>query len=446
VSKEPLKVALQSRVVELGKEINQTIQNTDFSAAAEVEPEDGEAVTEGSTKPKAAKMNNAAKLTAAAIKWVDLVLQLKDKFDNLWKKCLDEDLILQTALTKSFSDFINLFNRSPEYVSLFIDDNLKRGIKGKTEGEIDEVLDKATTLLRYIQDKDLFERYYKKHLAKRLLHNKSESTDVEKQMISRMKLELGNNFTTKLEGMFKDMTTSEDLTSGYRTHIANLGDTDRKLIDLGINVLTTNYWPMESFGGGSSMRDDGTRQNVQWPQEIKTLQDSFKAYYLKDRNGRALTWLGYLGTAEIRCLFPKIPGKDGPLSKDRKYDLSVTTHGMVVLLLFNVLADAEYLSFEEIQERTNISQAELSRVLFTLSVLPKARVLSKVPANKEVPKPGDKFCFNTNFTSKTIKIKAPVISGSVNKVEGDEERKDTEDRNDEHRGNVIDTVIVRIMK
>ena len=140
----------------------------------------------------------------------------------------NEDLILQTALTKSFSDFINIFPRCSEYVSLFIDDNLKRGIKGKTEAEIDEILDKATILLRYIQDKDMFERYYKKHLASRLLYGKSESADVEKQMISRMKLEIGNAFTTKLEGMFKDMNMSEDFTSGYRTHIANLGDMDRK--------------------------------------------------------------------------------------------------------------------------------------------------------------------------------------------------------------------------
>jgi cullin 3 len=444
--KEPLKVALQSRVVELGTEINQTIQNTDFSGATEPQPEDGETIADGGEKPKAAKMNNAARLTAAAIKWVDLVLQLKDKFDNLWKKCLNEDLILQTALTKSFSDFINLFPRSPEYVSLFIDDNLKRGIKGKTEGEIDEVLDKATTLLRYLQDKDLFERYYKKHLARRLLHNRSESADVEKQMISRMKLEIGNSFTTKLEGMFKDMSMSDDLTSGYRTHIANLGDMDRKQIDLGINVLTTNYWPMESFGGASSMREDGTRQSCEWPSEIKTLQESFKSYYLKERNGRMLTWLGFLGSADIRCIFPKIPGKEGVLGKERRHEINVPTHGMVILLLFNDLAGGEYLSFEEIQQRTNIPQADLGRMLFTLSVHPKARVLSKIPFNKEMPKPGDTFCFNTTFTSKSVKIKAPIISGAVNKVEGDEERKDTEDRNDEHRGNVIDTVIVRIMK
>lgn len=443
-SKEPLKVALQTRVVELGSEINQTIQDTDFSTG-EPQAEDGEPVAEGSEK-KVIKLNNAARLTAAAIKWVDLVLQLKDKFDRLWKKCFNEDLILQTALTKSFSDFINLFPRSPEYVSLFIDDHLKRGIKGKTDGEIDEVLDKATTLLRYLQDKDLFERYYKKHLARRLLHNRSESADVEKQMISRMKLEIGNAFTTKLEGMFKDMTMSEQLTSGYRTHIANLGDVDRKQIDLGVSVLTTNFWPMETFGGAISVQEDGTRQTCNFPTEIKTLQDSFKAFYLKDRNGRMLTWLGYLGSADIKCVFPKVVGKEGMLGRERRHEINVPTYGMVVLLLFNDIPDKQYLSFEEIQERTNIPHAELARTLHTLAVHPKCRVLSKVPPSKDAPKPGDKFGFNTAFTSKSVKIKAPVISGAVNKVEGEDERKDTESRNDEHRGSIIDLVVVRIMK
>lgn len=442
-SKEPLKLALQTRVVELGSEINKTITNTELSTAAGT-AEDEQA--EGADKSKAPKQSAAAKQTAAAIRWVDEVLSLKDKFDNLWKKCLNEDLILQTALTKSFSDFINLFPRCSEYVSLFIDDNLKRGIKGKTEREIDEVLDKATTLLRYIQDKDMFERYYKKHLARRLLHGKSESADVEKQMISRMKLEIGNAFTTKLEGMFKDMTMSDDLTSGYRTHIQNLGDLDRKQIDLGVNVLTTNYWPMESMGGNNSRREDGTQISCSWPNEIQLLQESFKAFYLKERNGRMLTWLGFLGSADIRCVFPKIPGKEGAIGRERRHELNVPTYGMVILLLFNDLSEGQTLSYEEIQERTNIPTQDLARMLYTLSVLPKAKVLTKDPANKELPKPGDMFGFNSSFTSKSVKIKAPVMIGAVNKVEGDEERKETEDRNDEHRGNVIDTVIVRIMK
>ena len=439
-SKEPLKVALQARVVELGSDVNKTIQNTEFTGVLQ---EDGEAA-EGGEKAKARPLNAAAKATVAAIKWVDHVLQLKDKFDKMWKICFGEDLILQTALTRSFSDFINQYSRCSEHVSLFIDDNLKRGIKGKTEAEIDEVLEKAVTLLRYIQDKDMFELYYKKHLARRLLFGKSESGDVEKQMVSRMKLEIGNAFTSKLEGMFKDMTMSEELSSGYRAHMDKLGDLVRSQPDLGINVLTRNFWPMESMGG-NKMGEDGPRQNCRFPPELLTLQESFKNFYLKERSGRVLTWVGYLGTADIRCTFPPIPGKDGLLGKVRRHEITFSTYGMIILLLFNDLAEGESLSFEEIRERTNMSTQDLARQLHPLAVNPKTKVLNKFPHPKEAPKAGDTFFFNASFTSKTIKLKAPVIS-AVNKVEGEEERKETEDRNDEHRGNVIDTVIVRIMK
>lgn len=447
-SKEPLKLALQARVVQLGLEINKIISSGDFGGpvvAEDVKPEAEEDEADGSKK-KAKPMSTTAKQTLAAIKWVDEVLLLKDKFDRMWKECFKEDTILETAITKSFSDFINLFDRCSEYVSLFIDDNLRRGIKGKTEQEVDEVLEKAVTLLRYIQDKDMFERYYKKHLSKRLLLNKSESSDVEKQMISRMKLEIGNSFTVKLEGMFKDVTMSEELTQNYRNYIDNLGDKDRKQIDLSTTVLSANCWPTEVIGGILS-QEDGVRQTCNWPPEMQKLQGSFKAFYDKDRNGRTLTWLGNLGNADIRCTFPAIPGETGAKGRDRKYELNVNTHGMIILMLFNDLKDGEELSYEEIQQRTNISEKELPRALMQLSGPPKSRVLLKKPGKpNEQPKMGDSFKFNAAFVSKTVKFKVQPIGGQSSKVEGDEERKLTEQRNDQHRGMVMDAVIVRIMK
>lgn len=49
-------------------------------------------------------------------------------------------------------------------------------------------MDKTILLFRFLQDKDIFERYYKQHLAKRLLLNKSVSDDFEKSMISKLKV------------------------------------------------------------------------------------------------------------------------------------------------------------------------------------------------------------------------------------------------------------------
>lgn len=59
-----------------------------------------------------------------------------------------------------------------------------------TEQEIEVVLDKTMVLFRFLQEKDVFERYYKNHLAKRLLLNKSVSDDSEKNMISKLKVSI----------------------------------------------------------------------------------------------------------------------------------------------------------------------------------------------------------------------------------------------------------------
>ena len=59
-----------------------------------------------------------------------------------------------------------------------------------TEQEIEAVLDKSMVLFRFLQEKDVFERYYKQHLAKRLLLNKSVSDDSEKNMISKLKVRM----------------------------------------------------------------------------------------------------------------------------------------------------------------------------------------------------------------------------------------------------------------
>ncbi len=433
--KEALKNSLQGRVMDMGYAIE---KNTSTMEDSPKPREDGEKAKKSSAQAAAAQQ------TDAAIRWVDEVLALKSKFDTIWKTSFREDLIVNPSITRAFQDFINQYSRSSEYLSLFVDSNLKSGVKGRTEAEIDGVLTKATTLLTYILDKDLFERYYKKHLARRLLHGKSESADVEKQMIARMKLVVGNMFTSKLEGMFKDMTISEEISSSYRSHIRDIGDeSESKSIDLDIKTLTSNNWPLEVMGI-APLKKDGENKSIIWPAEIKRLQDSFTTFYISRHSGRKLTWCPFIGSADVKCFFPKIEGKDGAVGKDRRYELTVPTAGMIILLHFNELEAGAALTFEEIQELTNLESRDLVRLMTTLSVVPKAQVLTKEPANKQV-KPGDKFLFNERFTSKTMKIKAPVISG-INKVEVGEERKQTLEKNDGDRGMIVDAAIVRTMK
>jgi len=430
--KGELTSAIQKRVQEVGAAVNETAANT-----SQIQQPSAHQEKDAEGKPIVDRTVNLQ--TVAAIQWVDDILRLKDKYDHLWEVSLHSDPVIQPALTKSFTDTINSFPRSSEYISLFIDENMKKGLKDKTEGEVDIVLDKAIILLRYIQDKDLFERYYKKHLCKRLLMGKSVSIDVEKQMISRMKVELGNSFTSKLEAMFKDMSLSEELTAGYRTRVA--GSSESKRVDLGVHVLTSMTWPLETMATASENDD---KLKCIFPEEIERIKKGFENFYAEKHSGRMLTWMSNMGTADIRAVFPKIAGKEASLGKERRHELNVSTYAMVILMLFNDLSPDASLSFEEIQRKTNIGTNELMRNLQSLAVAPKTRVLRKEPMTKDV-KRTDSFSFNASFQSKFVKIKVGVVAAG-NKVEGEKERRDTEKKNNDGRGYAIEAAVVRIMK
>ncbi|KAL8697693.1 MAG: hypothetical protein Q9201_006995 [Fulgogasparrea decipioides] len=429
--KDNLKNAVQKRIVEQGEEINSNARDSANAAPVKLAKAEADKGDEGA---KATPEKPPNQQTTAAIKWVDDVLQLKDKYDHVLEKAFKSDQGLQTGFTRSFSDFINGFERSSEYLSLFFDENMKKGIKGKTENEVDMLLDKGITLLRYISDKDMFERYYKKHLSKRLLMKKAVSMDAERQMISKMKLEVGNTFTQRIEAMFRDMSVSEDLTTAYKKHIRDLGDADSQRAEIDVNVLTATMWPMDAM---ASSRGEGRKSTCNFPPEIDRIKQSFEKFYLNKHSGRQLTWQGNMGTADLRGYFAEMKGK-------KTRELNVSTYCMVILLLFNDLPPGNHFTYEEIQARTDIPDNELVRSLQSIAVAPKTRFLVKEPMSKDV-KRDDKFYFNEKYTSQFQRIKVGVVA-SGNKVEDRDERQETEKRVDLERGQTIEAAIVRTMK
>ena len=60
-----------------------------------------------------------------------------------------DDRVFKQMITSDFEHFINLNPKSPEYLSLFIDEKLKKGIKGLKDDEIDKILNKAMVMFRY---------------------------------------------------------------------------------------------------------------------------------------------------------------------------------------------------------------------------------------------------------------------------------------------------------
>ena len=350
------------------------------------------------------------------VDFVQRLLQLRDKQEALIMRSFSGDKSFQLAVNQAFEHFINLNARSPEYISLFMDDKLRKGLKGCTEDEAEAVLDRAISLFRYLSEKDVFEKYYKQHLAKRLLHGRSTSDDAERSLLVKLRTECGYQFTSKLESMFTDIRTSRDTMADFKAHLAaakaSLG------LDLTVQVLTTGAWPSSG----------GVQRACTLPREVDRCCDEFRAFYLSAYSGRRLAWQTGMGTAELRATFGA-----------KRHEISCSTHQMVVLLLFN---DAEKLTFEEIAAATIIPEAELKRVLQSLACVKGKNVLRKEPMSKEIS-PGDVFSVNDSFTSKLYKVKIGTVAAQR---ENEVERGETRERVEEDRKPQIEAAIVRVMK
>jgi cullin 3 len=294
---------------------------------------------------------------------------------------------------------------------LFIDEKMCRGLSGASDEEVDEIVEKVMDIFRYVQEKDIFEKYYKQHLAKRLLLGRSVSDDAELNVIQRLKMECGFQFTTKVEGMFKDISKSATTMEAFRGYLRRnhspLGG-----IELNVQVLTTGFWPTQAA------------TECLLPDEVQQCCKVFEQFYLSAHNGRRLTWQTNMGTADLKVPFEK-----------KRHELSVSTYQMVILMLYR---GCSYRTFKELRELTGVSPLDLKRNLLMLA---KYKILVKIPRTRRVDDT-DKFHFNTRFRHKLYRVKVMSMLPTKNEAA----RTQTLKKIDEDRKHHIEAAIVRTMK
>lgn len=393
-----------------------------------------------------------AERSKVPVEFVKKLLEMRDKYDNIVRVAFTGDKQFQRSLKNSFEKFMNMDTRCAQFLSVYVDDLLRHRIRGMGDGEIDRTLDKVIVIFRYLQDKDIFETYYKSHLQKRLLGGKSLSDDWERTMIAKLKTECGFQFTSKLEGMFQDMRISKDINEKYRRAKAGTPGLTRTLItpnpkgagagagagegkqpELNVTVLTTGFWPAQAVAP------------CRLPACIAAPSDAFKAYYLQLHSGRRLTWQTNRGQADIRANY----------GAKRWHELTVSTYQMCILLLFNT---ADKLTYNDIRTATDIPDAECKRHLISLCT-PRNRILLKLVKGKDVAAT-DEFQYNPKFSSKLRRVKVPLIStkgkgsskaksGTGAKAGGDgagARPRGVPEPVEESRRHLIEAAVVRIMK
>ncbi|XP_050435025.1 cullin-3-B-like [Adelges cooleyi] len=381
---------------------------------------------------------------------IQSLLDLKDRFDLFLNKCFVNDKMFKQTISSGFIYFLNLNPKSPEYLSLFIDDKLKRGVCGMDEDDLESVLDKAIALFRLLQDKDVFETYYRRLLAKRLLHNKSVSDDIEKNMISKLILVCGRQFTYKLEGMLKDMALSNFMMDSFK----NLARTplNCKNMELSVCVLTTGYWPLPA-----------TTPKCNMPSVAQLAYNNYQNFCIREPKGhQQLRLQPQLGWADITAVFNKTRQDNSATSTNaivvsrslnsgtsvnsigtlstRKYNFQVSTYQMAILMLFNTY---EKITMETIMNKTEIDKEDLTHVLQSLVMgKPPQRVLLKSPNTPEIEL-SHEFSVNESYMSNKFQVQ---IMSTSTKSESKPEFQKTKDTVEEDRMHKIEAAVVCIMK
>jgi Cullin family/Cullin protein neddylation domain len=307
-----------------------------------------------------------------------------------------------------------------------------------------------------LSSKDVFEAFYKKDLAKRLLWNRVVSMDVEKQVCSMLKAECGSGYSSKIEGMFQDIENSRETMLVYQQQqqqqppSGGSSSTTDAAATFEVQVLTTGYWPLYP-----------EYPNLILPRFLQDHQDHFVEFYKSKYQGRRVAWKYALGHCVI-----KTRGFAKP------YELVLSLTQAIVLIQFGDSSSSvagntnNTRTLPELMKLTGLEdREEMERILQSLSLgKDGTRILRKMdhPGEgsssssssaaasavavaskpKRVVSDQDTFCINESFSNKALRIRITNIMTKETK----QERDTTVAAVSRDRLYLIDAAIVRILK
>ncbi|VDK53386.1 unnamed protein product [Cylicostephanus goldi] len=142
-----------------------------------------------------------------------------------------------------------------------------------------QALDKMV-VFKYIEDKDVFSKFYTKMFSKRLISETSASEEAEVSLINKLKQMCGFEYTNRLSKMINDTQISKDSCAEFRDYLANQN------VDLGIDfnmlILSSGSWPALPT------------LKMHLPQKLNLAIEHFTSFYNSKHNGRKLTWVRFV--------------------------------------------------------------------------------------------------------------------------------------------------------
>ncbi|WWC88344.1 uncharacterized protein L201_003254 [Kwoniella dendrophila CBS 6074] len=341
--------------------------------------------------------------------YIEALLEVHSKYTDVVEGPFRAEMGFNKALDQACRDFCNsnaaatTSTRSPELLASYCDQLLRKSNKDLDAESLEAALNQTMIIFKFIDDKDVFQKFYQKKLAQRLVGSLSASDDSESSMITKLKEVSGFDYTNKLSRMFTDVNLSKEMGERFKDKERTQGVSSD--IDFQPLVLGTNFWPLAP---------QQTDFNI--PREIRSTYDRFTAFHSEVHSGRKLTWLWHVSKNELRTTY--LP---------QKYIFMTSSYQMAILTQFN---ETDSLTYNDILTGTKIAEGILKP---QLALLVKAKVLLQE---------GQTYDLNLNFKSKKIRVQLNQAVKSEQKAEA----KEVLQAVDEDRKFIYQATIVRLMK
>uniref|UniRef100_A0A1I7SBJ6 Cullin-5 n=1 Tax=Bursaphelenchus xylophilus TaxID=6326 RepID=A0A1I7SBJ6_BURXY len=361
---------------------------------------------------------NAATVVNDSEKYVEQLLGMYERFSKLVREAFCDDSRFLTVRDKSFQDVINnteVFklelvvskqrggrlppeSKCPELLANYCDLLLRKSALTKklSSEEIDERLNKVLLLLKYVSNKDVFMRYHKNHLSRRLILELTADQEKEENLVKMFRDNgMPTDYVNRLYRMLQDIEVNKDLSTAFKKSIGANNNIRNTAENINLKILNAGAW--------SRGRE---KAHITLPREIEEIIPEIEDFYKKKHVGRKLNWAHSWSTGVI-----------GFQNEAGKYDLEVSTHQMAVLFIWND-RPKEKLSFETIRLATELSDTDLRRTLGSLLQNPKVKV-QVMQTDCSPPNPKDftdstLFWINQQFA--VVKNDKPQPRGRINLV------------------------------
>lgn len=368
--------------------------------------------------------------------FVENVLRVYNKFNDMKTVVFMDDGEFSSGLDKALQGVVNSKEcgqsvpKASERLARYTDSLLKKTTKGLSEADLETKLGSAIVIFRYIEDKDIFQKFYSKMLANRLIASTSISMDAEELMINKLKQACGYEFTSKLSRMFTDIGLSQELSSNFDKHIAEVKSSrpGTKFVPTQALVLQAGSWPLNAPQLATNSSNNQTALevgNFHLPMVLLPVIQEFETFYTGKHNGRKLTWLFNMSQGDVRLTY-----------LDKQYVAQMYVYQIAALLCFE---RRDTILVKDIGEEIGVSGEYLFKTVRTILDV------SILTCDDEQMTLDSALKLNMAMTSKRMKFR--LQAPQVNKVvEKEQEAVANTFQVSQDRKYYMECAIVRIMK